>query len=392
MLALLCLLSSPGLAADPGTADFTNKGFTISDAKKENTLSLGLSFQPRYTVTLSGDPDATDADAVTNMGLRMRRMLFLASGTVYGHLDYRFRIDAAKAFSFTDGADGTQQTTKPILDDAQVVYRFTDAAQISVGQWKVPFSSSQMASDTTLLMPDRPIVLDGFSAGDVKVSGFSYSRDIGAAFLGNALDKKLEYAVGAFSGDGSNVWPPADDGMLAVGRVAFAPLGEFKYDEVDIQREEARFAVGLNAGYNTKPAVDDAEAKDGADRELRAGADLRFAVKGLGLNGEVFYGSASPHDGSDPTNRLGFYGQVGYCLPQGIAPGVRFSRVDPSLDAEDDGVSQLEGVVNYYLPKADGKGNVGHKAQLQLAWTTSLADAVDHPLSHTLQLAGAVGF
>lgn len=388
---LLSLLVSTAFAGDPGTANFGGKGFTVADAAGKNVLNLGLSLQPRFTTTLSGDPDATDEDAMSDTGLRIRRMLLTANGTLAGYVDYKFRIDAAKQFTFTDADGKTQQAAKAILDDAQVVFRANDAAQLSVGQWKVPFLTEQMASDTTLLFPERALPVDGVKYGDTKVAGYSYSRDAGVALLGSVADKKFEYQAGVFNGDGTNTWPTTDDGSLYVARVAVAPLGEFKYDEVDLERGKARLGVDAAVTLNNHPTYDDAGAAGDPTNDLRAAGGVRFAASGLSVNAEAIYGSVSSGDTS--VNSLGFYAQAGYCLPIGIAPGARFARLDPAMDAEDDAVSTVEGVLNWYLPDPTKKGsNLGHKVQVQAAWTTALAESLDHPLYHQLNLAAAVGF
>lgn len=393
MPTLLLFLCTYALADDPGAVGFGPKGFSLADASGQDTLNLGLSFQPRLTLTLDGDADASEADRLSDAGLRIRRMLLSANGTLYGRLDYRFRIDAARALSFDDGDGKSQQASKPLLDDAQIALKLAKPLRISAGQWKVPFTLSQAMSDTALLFPDRPLPIDGARYGDVKLPGFSWSRDAGVALLGEAADRRLELAVGAFDGDGSNVWPPTDAAPLWVARVAFAPLGEFKYDEVDFTRGAPKLAFGLGGTLERTPAWDEDGARDGASGDLRAGAELRFAARGLSLSGEALYGQLSPAQGGDPTRSLGAYAQVGYLLPGGLAPGLRWARLDPSLEGEDDGLTQIEGVLNAYLPDPGQKGvTLGHRAQLQLAWTTTLQDGLDHPLYHQAQLAAAVGF
>lgn len=357
-------------------------------AADDAPLAFGLSFQPRVTATFAGDPDAPDADALSDTGFRVRRMLLTAQGTLADRVDVRFRVDAARAFTFTDADGKAQQATKPLLDDAQVVVRLAEPLALSLGQWKVPFTSSQAMSDTALLFPDRPLPVDGFKLGDTRLTGFTWSRDIGAAALGSVADKRLEYAVGVFGGDGANVWPPTDDGALVVARVQAAPLGAFAYDEVDLGRGAPRLALGASVARNTRPTYDGEGARDSADTDLRAGAELRFAARGLSFGGEALYGTATPA-GGDPVESFGAYAQVGFALPQGVAFGARWAHLDPSLDADADAVTQIEGVVDAYLPRPGG-GDFGHKAQLQLAWTTSLLDGSATPLAHQAQLAVAV--
>ena len=365
---------------------------SLAAQAEDAPLKLGLSFQPRLTATLDGDPDASDQQAVTDAGLRVRRILVTVNGTLAERIEYRFRANLANAFSFTDADGKGQQASKPVLDDAQVVFRIADPLQVSAGQWKVPFTASQAMSDTTLLLPDRPIVLDGFKLGDVKVDGFSWSRDAGVAVQGHVAEKRLEYAVGAFNGDGQNTWPPTDEAPLLAGRVQVAPLGEMKYDEVDLARGAPRLAIGLSGAHEAPALFSDAGARDGGTSDLRAGADLRLTVRGLSVQAEGLYGRSQVEGVDEDVTRTGLYAQVGYCLPVGVAPGLRWSRLDPTTLSEDDTLSQFEGVLNWYLPDpAKEGGNLGHKAQLQLHWATTTMEGVDHPLAHQVQLAAAVG-
>lgn len=377
-------LMSHALAADPGTANFTNKGFTIADASGKNTMNLGVTLQPRLTFTMNGDPDATDADAMSDAGLRVRRALFTANGQVAGFIDYRFRVDAAKTLTFNDADGKSQLAAKAILDDAQLVFKIADPFQISVGQWKLPFITQQVTSDAFLLFPERAVTSDGVKYGDVKVAGYSYSRDAGVAVQGAVADKRFEYAGGVFNGDGTNVWPQ-DDGLLYLARVAVAPLGEFKYDEVDLERGKPRLGVGAGVTYNVHPQYDDEGAASDPLNDMRASADLRFAASGFSVNAEGVLGSIST--GDTAVKSMGFYAQAGYCLPAGVAPGVRFAQLDPDTETTDDGVSQIDGVLNWFLPDPTEKGkNLGHRAQIQAAWSTGLAESLDHPLFHTFTL------
>jgi hypothetical protein len=88
-MSAIFLLALSAHAADPGTANFTNKGFRIADAAGQNTVFLGAFFQPSYVLALNGDPAVADADVLGDSGFRVRHMLLLVSGTLAGNLDFR---------------------------------------------------------------------------------------------------------------------------------------------------------------------------------------------------------------------------------------------------------------------------------------------------------------
>lgn len=398
LLVTTALVSANPAQAEeaPGSAGLTKKGFNITDASGKNDLNIGMSLQPRFQYTLAGDPDATDADHVIEQGFRIRRALFTVNGTLAGKIDYRFRIDAARGFGFSDGAGGSQQATKPLLDDAQIIYKFAPYAELAAGQYKVPFTAENVTSDTNLLLAERALPVDGLKVGALKVGGYSYSRDVGAHLQGTVAEKKVEYQAGVFNGDGANVWPP-DDGSMLLARVAVAPLGEFKYDEVDFTRGKPRLSVGGAFTQNAHPVFDTAGKADGKDKDSRYGAELRFAAAGLTVNGELLMGNyTSADDAIDPLKSRGYYAQVGYCLPMGLAPGLRYAALDPNTDsaAKDDTLTTLEAGLSYFLPDSGGKpgDNLGHKGKLQAIWTQGKLEGADDPLFNQFTLASVVGF
>ncbi len=387
---MLIALFTLAAAAEP-TLKFGPRGLTASDEAGDNLVAFGLSFQPRVTTTVDGDPDVAGTDQVADTGLRMRRMLFTAGGKLGGRVEYRFRVNVAGAVSFTDGDGKGQVTGKAVLDDAQVIYKVAEPLQIALGQWKVPFTATQMFSDTALLFPDRAMAVDGFRFGATRVDGFSWSRDAGVAVQGNDAQKFVEYQVGAFNGDGQNVFP-GDDGPLLVARVQVAPLGEMKADEVDLARGPARLALGAAATTNLHPRFDAEGDETEADRVTRLGGEARVHAAGVSAQAEGMYGLAHTSGVPDDVRSLGAYVQAGWVSAGGIGPALRWSTLDPDLDTEDDAHTQLEAGLTWFLPDAGQPGkHLGHKAKLMLAWATTLKEGDDAPVAHQAQLAAVVG-
>lgn len=388
---LLPLLVSFAAAGEPISLAFGPRGLTASDASGDNSVAFGLSFQPRVTATVDPDPAAADTDRVADAGLRMRRMLFTAGGKLGGRIEYRFRVNVAGSLSFTDGADKAQVAGRAVLDDAQVIYKIAEPLQIAVGQWKVPFTATQMISDTALLFPDRALAVDGFRFGGTRVDGFSWSRDAGVAVQGNDAKKFVEYSVGAFNGDGQNVFP-GDDGPLLVARVQVAPLGEMKLDEVDLAGGPPRLALAVGATHNIHPTFDDEGVEGDAERITRFGGELRFTAAGFSAQAEGLGGLAHASGADTDVASLGAYAQAGWVGAAGVGPGVRWSIVDPDLDTADDAYTQLEGVVTWFLPDPGSPGHpLGHKAKLMVSWATTLKEGDDEPVAHQAQLAAVVG-
>ncbi len=388
MISLLCNLA---LAGDTGTVGYGPKGFTISDAGGNNFVNFGLNLQPRLTTTINGDPDASDAEVFSDTGLRLRRVLFNVGGTLVGRIDYRFRLDLAKVAFVVDTSGKEQTVDRGVLDDAQIIFRIATPFAVSVGQWKVPYTATQITSDHHLLFPERAMPVEGFKYRDLKITGFGRSRDAGVAVSGSMADKKLDYAAGVFNGNGTNVWPAADFGPMLLFRLNATPLGEMKYDDADLTRGKLRVGLGTGVTTNFNPVYDDQGAKVGDQQDFRLNTELRLAVRGLSLQSELLYGQVFEAEGEDPAPWLGAYAQVGYVIPVGLAPAIRWSRLDPSLEEDGDGVTQVEAALSWFLPGVQ-KVHMGHQAKLTAGWTTSLLDDADHPISHTAVLSSIVSF
>ncbi len=386
---LLALLFS-ALAADPVTHG--PRGFVFSDAGGHNTFSPGLSFQPRLTLNLLGDDQVDDAQALTESGFRIRRMLLTARGTLAGRIDYNFRANFAQFLSFADVNGKTQWASKPLLDDAAVTLRIAEPLAIQFGQWKVPFTASMMMADSALLFPDRPVAIDGFKAADLTWTGFSHSRDAGLAVHGKAATAHLDYSVGVFNGDGVNVWPTPNEGPLIVARLQAAPMGALQYDEVDFSHTSPKIAMAFAGTWQPQPIYNAAGARIGATEDLRLGTELRLAAAGLSLQSELLWGLQQNRVTSESNQSLGGYAQVGYFFSPGLAPGIRWSRLDPSLETAADGITSLEAVLNWYLPNPQKPGQtMEHRAQLQLSGGSRLVDDQSTALSHQVQLAATIG-
>lgn len=394
-LLLLAALAVPlsARAAEPAPAvAFGPKGVGLADASGKNTLTFGLRLQPRFVATLDGDPTAPDADAVSDVGFRLRRALLLAEGSVAGRLRFRLRVDAARAQRVVDGDGRDRLLARPVLDDAQAVYVVAEPLEIAVGQFKVAYTAQEAISDTALAFPERALPGEGLTAGDVDVDGFSRARDVGVQVQGRAAGRRLEWQVGAFNGDGANAWPPADTGGLYAARVQVAPLGELAYDELDLARGKPRVALGVSGNVDHHPRFDAAGAADGSEDDVRVGGELRFAAAGFAMNAEGYWGTARAPD-VDPTERLGGYAQASYLLPVGVAPAVRVAALDPDRAASGDAVRTVEAAVNVLLPDPARPGaTLGHNAKVQAAWQTAWREGASDPVVHQGTVGAVLGF
>jgi hypothetical protein len=313
-----------------------------------------VQLQPRFIAQLSGDPDVTDADRFTGSGFRIRRALLLVEGSTGDVVDWRFRIDGAKALTFADPDGKTQLVARPVLDDAYADWHVAgDAFSLQAGQYKVPYSGQELTQDRGLAFVERSVPNEGVKYGAVDTKGgFTRSRDVGVMAHGIAGDHVLEYQAGVFSGDGVARFPRADNGFLYAGRVVLTPMGEVKLDDGDLKHVDPRVLIGVSGNLNDVPAYDEAGARDGGVDDTRFGVEARYVGNGLTVGADGYYGLLGA-SGTDTITRTGASLQATYAITGAhLLPGVRAAFLDPDSATDGDSIVQVDAVLNGFMPDA----------------------------------------
>ncbi|MBN1334386.1 MAG: hypothetical protein JXB39_00335 [Deltaproteobacteria bacterium] len=386
----------------PFVASRTEKGLTFEVGKSK--MNFDVFFQPRFTFRQSGDPDVDAPDRWDGTGFQVRRMLFLANGVLTPRLGYTFRVNFAGTkdalTSFSDDGDVTMFSTAtfatPVLDDARLNYKVADAFQVAFGRFKVPYSGHWLVGVYDLAFPERSAVIDGIRAGGLQMDGFGYKRDTGLAITGNAIERRVDWAVGVFSGDGGStaglVFPPADDGYLYTARIAVAPLGAFEMRDLDTKHGRPRLGLGVNAGFDDNPVYGHDRRLDASRTDVHLGGEVRFAASGLNLQAEYHLGRTLGDDDTAKAN--GFLVQGTYVIPDpALVPGLRFSRMDPDAETHDDGYSMAEATLAWLLPEPGAKKakDRTNRRKVQIAYTLAKADASGNLAFHQVMLAAQAG-
>jgi len=391
-------------APPPATATRTEKGLTVEAGRAK--MNFDVFFQPRYTLQMAGDPDATDATKWAGTGFQIRRMLLLANGNVTPRIEYTFRVnfagtkDAITAYSCDEfGACSTSTSTfaTPTLDDARLAFKVADAFQVAFGRFKVPYSAHWLTSVYDLAFPEISPVIGGIGTGGLKIDGFGYKRDTGIAITGNALEKKLDWSLGMFSGDGGSTagltFPSTTDpGYLYTARLAVAPLGEFKYLDLDPKHGKPRLGLGVNAGVDDNPVYNVNGRKTDSTDVAHLGGEVRFAAAGANLQAEYHVGMTLGDDEAAKAN--GFFVQGTYVVPDpALVPGLRFSRMDPDTAADDDGYMAVEATLAWLLPEPGAKKakERTNRRKVQLSYMTAKVDGADDVALHQVMLAAQAG-
>jgi hypothetical protein len=252
-------------------------------------------------------------------------------------------IDVAVVDRVGDGSpndiDATFQHTPGIgFEEAIIGYALGDAANVKLGQMRIPFTVQHQSPNTSLMFPQR--------SGPNEV--FLKGRDIGA--LASAGFGHLKASAGVFNGTGTTPFAgaPIDPscgcnrvvrGMMYAGRIDVSPLGEFPLGVRARSDQPLRVGVGAGVLYFPFSTFDNSGFSNARVRDLRASASLRLAAAGLTAQAEVLRRQQTDSLSFRPIIATGGYGQLSYYVPLtsdfGFAPIARWGATleDQSFDA-----------------------------------------------------------
>ena len=246
---------------------------------------------------------------------------------------------------------------------------------LQVGQFKVPFSISQLASDTRRQLPLNPRI----------VTAAGITRDIGVALEWKLpIQKKIRFTgtAGMFNGEGSNRIQNGNQDFLYALRGVITPFGA---RDAVFEGSDQSLYLGVGGGwvYNLSGADESAEERNAF------GADLQFAYRWFSVQAEyidvdVFHASTDVAD----FHIRGGYGQLGMFIPgtwteDHLEVVGRYEVGDPNTAFADPGLSgsgataiptfQAASVatvgLNIYFMHSDSKTTLFHDVKLQMAYS-----------------------
>jgi len=248
----------------------------------------------------------TNGAGLTSDTVELRRARLAVEGNLAPKVAYKMEIDAVRS---------------PVLLDARLDYSWRPYAKATVGQFKVPFSQENLASDRDFIFIERSL------AGLLLVPGRdtgNNGRDDGVQLGGSVARSDgrpmLDYAVGVFNGAGIN---RRDDNRRkdGVGRLVVYPFAGFSL--------AGDYYNGLSGPTNIP-------------RE-RADVEFAFTRKLYSLRGEYIWG----HDG--PVRRYGWYTSFAYRVRPKWEALARFDTFDLNRHAGNDATSTYLVGINWYL-------------------------------------------
>ena len=320
------------------------KGFFIQSSDGLYKLKLNGRVQVRHDLEIPEEGDLGSAFLIPRARLKLGGHAFDKD------LSYKFQIDFGKG----------EEALKDFYVDYKIV---SDWLHLRAGQTKRPFSRQQLTSSGKQILGDRAITDKAFGAG----------RDIGVMLHnGFGKDNAFEYAVGVFNGTGDKgkFSGSADDEGNVTGKFSNVPdmfnpmlviragynYGELKrYSEGDFEGGDLRFGVAANAQM-------DFDAADETDGRIDLAVDASLKVSGFSFDTEFFLRTeqdqgadttavsvseestdttstpATPGFGDQSLTAMGVYAQAGYVIAERYLPVIRFERLMPEGDHNDEQV------------------------------------------------------
>ncbi|MFH1262762.1 MAG: porin [Pseudomonadota bacterium] len=362
-LLLVCAIWAPTARSEEAAPSALpsvgyDKGFFIETADKNFKLVLRGYLQPYF------DNKFPDSRAETRT-FRIRRARFIWSGYFFSK-DVQYEVEYDWAVSK--------------LMEASVQLVQSDALKFRFGQYHVPFSLEQAASSSTLQFVDRSIVFPFFGVSD--------EREPGAGFNGLLLNRRFEYNVGAFNGEGLNTLNQ-NKALRYAWRFIWNVAGEHGMEFSDTKNsQKPQVALAVGGMYNDTP--DPATIPAGkttpttTKKVTSLTADASAKYHGLGFHAAYLSQQVNPQTGPAMDDR-GFLAQAGYfVIPEKLEFGLRLAHIYAE-SAKD--LGEYTAGVNYFFYN-------GHQLKLQLDYSAltvkdGLAagkDELDHQVRAQLQL------
>lgn len=282
------------------------KSFPVSAARQ---ISISGYTQIRYqAIDEKGKKDGFD----------IHRARIDLNGNFTPYLSYRLMTDFA---------------ANPKLLDAYAEIKLNDYLNITLGQFRVPFSIENLMQIRKFDLIDFSQVVDALVFRSKDVIGNQNGRDIGVqlsgALIKNGTNNLVEYRIGVFNGSGINIADTANKAKDIAVRLVINPV------------KGLSFGASYYNGWGK--AIKPASAYIGRSQpHNRFGMEASYTANRLGFRGEYIQGV----DGN--TDKAGWYVLAEYyIIPQKLQIVCKYDTYDPDKSKPDNISTNYVGGFNY---------------------------------------------
>ncbi|ATC63054.1 hypothetical protein CMV30_03245 [Nibricoccus aquaticus] len=298
----------------------------VKAAGKEKALTLGGYIQMQGE---AGDAPDSRFTGINDRFL-LRRTRLTVKGAFAENFDFTIQSD------FGNNSVGGVSGYRAQLADAFVNWNKYAFANVQIGQFKTPHGYEQLLSDTKTIFIERSLPNDQLTV----------SRQIGLGVNGVVANKRVNYGVGLFNGNGVNNGANDNENFLYAGRVAATAW----------TRGTDKLAFGVN-GFASADTGITVPILTGTFTGHRTGwgADGQLTLGRLDVGGEFLHLLANRRTGVDATAE-GWNAFAGYfVLPKTLQAVLRFETYDSNTNTADTTSDTWTLGLNYYLKGDDLK-------------------------------------
>lgn len=239
------------------------------------------------------------------------------SGKIVDNFDYKLEFDLVKG------------KNNDLLTDAWVKFTRFPQANLTVGQFKIPYSEEYLISSSALDTIERSL----------PVNNLATEYDRGIMIDGDMLNKKIYYGVAFVNGTGANASDNNDEKDI-VARLVFFPFADF---------ENILSGLKFGAAYQTGTQDTGANKKDRTRNDLM----VKYSYKNFKMMAEYLHQDLG--NGPSKTKSEGYYVQGSYIFhvlkDNMFEPVLKYEVYDPDTGVKKNDQNIFTAGFNYYIGK-----------------------------------------
>ncbi len=270
-------------------------------------LTVGGYLQTRY--------DAYDYSGTKDQ-FRIKSAKISLSGKIIEHSSFKIELDATKG------------KNNDLLSDAWIKLTYLPKANITFGQFKIPYSEEYSISSSAIDTIERSLPINKMAS----------EYDIGVMVDGHLFNKNLYYGVGLVNGTGGNKSEDNDDKDI-VGRVIFTPWANY---------ENIMSGLSFGAGYQSGKQNTGTNETD----RTRTALMLKYQIKNFKIYGEYL---TQELETTSTIKSDGWYVLCAYNHPlandRSIQPVLKYEVYDPDTDISNNSQAIFTAGINFMLNK-----------------------------------------
>ncbi|HON05901.1 MAG TPA: porin [Candidatus Ratteibacteria bacterium] len=329
MYVILNMLVEKGYITQDESKEILSAIDNIDKKQKEDTskniVKASVAENLNISGYIQGRYNAYEFSGTTDEFTTKRAVIGL-SGKVVDNVLFKAEIDTAK--------------DNKLLNDAWIKLTYLPKANITVGQFKIPYSEEYLTSSSAIDTIERSLPVDSMAT----------EFDRGIMVDANLFEKRFYYGVALVNGTGKNT---SDDNSSkdVIGRVVLTPFANEKDSALSGLKFGLNYQTGTQNKYTNRTRSYD---------RTRYGALVKYEIKNFKIQTEYLKQDYNHNpDATKPDAEIesnGWYALMTYTFPMrngmNIQPVLKYETYDPDNNVETNTQSITTFGVNWNINKA----------------------------------------